>query len=105
MDASADALRVMADRSTLSRRALAAAVGRSPSYISTLMAQGSPVGLPVLAAVARATGATITLTLSDGAAIDLTDAGADAWAYPIDRARAWRESQAHAPASPAPPTA
>lgn len=91
---SCDALRVMVDVSPLSHRAIADSIGRSPAYVSATISRGGVVGLDVLAAVARATGARITLTLSDGTALDLTDAGADAWGKPQDRARAWREARA-----------
>lgn len=79
MDVSTQALRVLADSSGMSRRVLAARLKRSPSYVSSLISQGSPATLQVLAAMARATGASITLTLADGNTIDLTDAGVDTW--------------------------
>ena len=51
-----DAMRQMVDGSGLSQRGISVALGHAPTYISTLLAQGSSPSVDGLALVAAATG-------------------------------------------------
>lgn len=63
---SLEAARYMADRSGKSRDELSRTMGRSPSYVRTLLARGSDLSTSTLAALADACGYRLTVSPVDG---------------------------------------